>query len=65
MQIFYVNRFFHAITTFNHFFINKKNSQFFLIETLYNKYSKNQFDAYLINILEIVFEYYQCWFQWT
>ncbi len=35
--------------------------KFFRIKILY---SKNQFNAYFINILEIVLEYYQYWLQW-
>ncbi len=31
---------------------------------MYKNYSKKQFDAYFINILDIVFEYYQYWLQW-
>ncbi len=58
MHIFNVNRFYSVITTFNHF-INLKIAKFFQIEILYKNYSKKQFDAYFINILEIVFEYYQ------
>ncbi len=31
---------------------------------LYKNYTKNQFDAYFIKIVEVVFEYYQYWLQW-
>ncbi len=40
-------------TTFNYFLLIKKLRNLNLVQ--------NQFDAYFIHILEIVFEYYQYW----
>ncbi len=51
------------LQTFTHF-INLKIANSFKFKILYKNYSKKQFDAYFINILELIFEYYQYWLQW-